>query len=144
MTLAPKDMLCFALYSTSHAMQQSYRPLLEELGLTYPQYLVMAALWREDGVTMGALGRDVKLTSNTLTPLVKRLEARGLITRSRGTADERQVRIDLTEAGRALQSPAETVGARFLECTGLTYEEATALHGTLVSLQDRLRAAAEG
>ena len=97
MTLAPSDMLCFALHSAAHAMHSAYAPLLDPLGLTYPQYLVLSALSGRDPLTVGQLGAELRLESNTLTPLLKRMEALGWLTRSRNPKDERQVRVGLTD-----------------------------------------------
>lgn len=140
-SLSPQDMLCFALYSAGHAMQQAYKPLLEPLGLTYPQYIVLAALWSEDDRTLGALAGQTQLASNTLTPLVKRLEARGLVTRRRDPRDERQVRIRLTAAGRALESHSAEVARCFLDRAGLSVAEAMRLRNEIAALRDRLREA---
>ncbi len=140
MTLAPSDMLCHALYSAQHAMQAAYKPLLDPLGLTYPQYLVLAALWAEDGQTVGRLGAALGLETNTLTPLLKRIEAAGLLARQRDRNDERQVRILLTDAGRALAERAGPVQQGFFQATGLTLAEAAALRDQLNALHDRLRA----
>ncbi len=132
-------MLCFALYSAGHAMQAAYKPLLDPLGLTYPQYLALAALWDQDGQTVGQLGATLLLESNTLTPLLKRLEQGGWITRHRDADDERQVRLRLTEAGRAVQARAAPVPLCFLDSTGLTADQAIALRDDLLALRDRLR-----
>lgn len=140
MTLALPDMICFALYSATHAMQHVYKPLLDELGLTYPQYLVLTALWEQDKQTVGALGRQVQLESNTLTPLLKRLEERGLVTRIRSEADERQVNITLTDRGRALQTRAAHIPACVLEKSGLSLEDLTRLRDQITTLRDHLRA----
>lgn len=101
--------LCFALYRASRSMTRAYQPLLEPLGLTYPQYLVMLALWQEDGVPVRRLGEQLELDSATLTPLLKRLEQRALIERRRCTVDERLVRIHLSEAGLALRERARSI-----------------------------------
>lgn len=140
MTLALPDMICFALYSATHAMQHVYKPLLDDLGLTYPQYLVLTALWEHDGQTVSTLGRQVQLESNTLTPLLKRLEERGFVSRARGQRDERQVNISLTEAGRALRSRAAHIPACVLERSGLSVEELSALRDQIIALRDHLRA----
>src|SRR5215467_6167202 len=100
------DFLCFAIYSTGHAFNRVYQPLLRDLGLTYPQFIAMILLWDQDGQTVGELGQRLSLQSNTLTPMLKRLEALGYIKRSRDAADERQVRINLTDAGRKLRPRA--------------------------------------
>src|SRR5258706_14550153 len=96
------DFLCFAVYAAGHGFNRIYKPLLEPIGLTYPQYLVMTALWEQDNQTVGGLGEKLSLESNTLTPLLKRLENQRRIRRVRDPRDERQVRVRLTAAGRAL------------------------------------------
>jgi DNA-binding MarR family transcriptional regulator len=103
------DQLCFALYSAGLAMNKVYRKLLRKLDLTYPQYLVMLVLWERDGVTVSEIGARLFLDSATLTPLLKRLEAAGLVARARSNADERQVVVSLTEAGQALRREAAGV-----------------------------------
>lgn len=103
------NQLCFALYSTSLAMTKIYKPLLADLGLTYPQYLVMLVLWQQDRVTVSSIGERLFLDSGTLTPLLKRLEAAGLIARLRDVTDERRVHITLTAAGRELKTQAAAV-----------------------------------
>jgi len=112
--------LCFSLYSAGRAMSKAYRPLLEPLGLTYPQYLVMMVLWAGDGLTVSEIGERLFLDSATLTPLLKRLQAAGLVTRTRASDDERQVLIALTAAGRALKAKAGSVPSgifRASECS---------------------------
>jgi len=136
-------MLCFALYSAQHAMQQAYAELLEDLGLTYPQYLLMTALWAEDGRTVGALGRELRLESNTLTPMLKRLEGQGLVSRKRDRKDERRVLIRVTAKGRALQEQAARIPASLVERVGLPLEDLTRLRDELHDLRDRLRRAGE-
>lgn len=132
-------MICFALYSATHAMQHVYKPLLDDLGLTYPQYLVLTALWNEDGQTVGALGRQVQLDSNTVTPLLKRLEGRGLVTRTRSETDERQVKIGLTDTGRALQDRAAKIPNCVHEKLGLPLEELIRLRDQIIVLRDQMR-----
>jgi len=100
------EQICFAVYSAAHAFNRAYRPFLAELGLTYPQYLVMLVLWEQDGQSVKATGERLGLDSGTLTPLLKRLEANGLILRKRGREDERQVLVELTAAGQALREKA--------------------------------------
>jgi DNA-binding MarR family transcriptional regulator len=107
--LALDHQLCFALYSASLAMTKTYKPLLEPLGLTYPQYLVMLVLWEGDGCTVSQLGERLQLDSGTLTPLLKRLQAQGLLQRLRDAADERRVLLQLTPEGRALKARAVVV-----------------------------------
>jgi len=101
--------LCFALYAASRSVTATYRPLLEALGLTYPQYLTMLVLWEQDGLTVRELGQRLQLDSGTLTPLLKRLQQAGLVSRQRRRSDEREVEIRLTNEGRALQEPAKAV-----------------------------------
>lgn len=132
------DFLCFAVYSLNLAFTRVYAPLLGKLDLTYPQYLVMVLLWERDNQTVGDLGKRLFLESNTLTPLLKRLEALGHVERTRDPADERQVRICTTAAGRTLRAKALEVPACILEATGLDGAELerlrrqmTALHATL-------------
>lgn len=112
--LALDNQLCFALYAASRAMVQAYRPALEALGLTYPQYLVLLVLWENDELLVKEIGRRLQLDSGTLTPLLRRLEARGLLTRIRDAADERSRRICLTDEGRALETAAPSVPASLL------------------------------
>lgn len=134
------EFLCFALYSASHAFNRLYKPLLDELGLTYPQYLVMVTLWERDDRTVGEIGEQLFLESNTLTPLLKRMEAAGLVSRSRDPADERQVRLRLTSEGRALLDKARSVPPCVLEATGLTAEQARELTDQIGALRTRLSA----
>ena len=142
-SLSPSEMLCLALYSAGHAMQQAYKPLLDPLGLTYPQYLVLTALWSADDRSLGSLAVQMQLASNTPTPLVKRLEAKGLVTRRRDPGDERQVRIRLTEEGRALQVQSADIARCFLERSGLTMSDAARLRDEVMTLRDNLRDEAE-
>ena len=102
--------LCFSLYATSMAISRAYKPMLDRLGITYPQYLVLHALWEQDGRTVGRIADRLGLESSTVTPLVKRLEAAGLVGRTRNPADERQVQVRLTEAGRAIREPIGRLG----------------------------------
>ncbi len=132
------EFLCFALYSASHAFNRLYKPLLDELGLTYPQYLVMVTLWERDDRTVGDIGEQLFLESNTLTPLLKRMEAAGLVSRSRDPADERQVRLRLTNEGRALLDKARRVPPCVLEATGLTVDEARSLTDQIGALRTTL------
>lgn len=135
------NLLCFTVYSAGHAFNKVYKPLLDELGLTYPQYLVMVALWARDDQSVGELGEKLFLESSTLTPLLKRLEAEGLVRRRRDTADERVVRITLTDQGRALKSRATTIPACILKATGMTIAELTALGEQMATLRRNLRQA---
>lgn len=139
--MAVDDMLCFAAYSANLAFNRFYKPLLDRMGLTYPQFLAMALLWREDEQTVGRLGEQLFLESNTLTPLIKRLEAAGLVTRARDKADERVVRVSLTDAGRALAVEAACLPQSVLAATEMTPEALTDLRQGLGALRDKLRAA---
>lgn len=112
------DQLCYALYSAGIAIQRLYKPLLDTLGLTYPQYLVLNVLWAEDGQTVGAIAERLALESSTLTPLLKRLEAAGLVTRTRNPQNERQVVVGLTEEGRAIRAKAGCLGNALLGASG--------------------------
>lgn len=132
------NQVCFALYSASLAMTKVYKPMLEAIGLTYPQYLVMLVLWERDGSTVSELGERLFLDSGTLTPLLKRLEASGLIARIRDAQDERRVRISLTAPGRALRSKAQSIPPCVLESSQCTIPELTALITELKQLRDRL------
>ncbi|MBS0535367.1 MAG: MarR family transcriptional regulator [Proteobacteria bacterium] len=136
------DLLCFAIYSTGHAFNRVYKPLLDALGLTYPQYLVMVALWAENDQTVGQLGDRLFLESSTLTPLLKRLEALGFLTRKRDPEDERQVRLRLTDKGANLRKKARDVGGCIIEAVGLSGEAAVKLRGDIVRLRDNLMKAA--
>ena len=141
MSLAPTDMLCFALHSTAHAVHGAYAPLLHPFGLTYPQYLVLSSLNARDDQTVGQLGVELRLESNTLTPLLKRMEGAGWLRRSRDGKDERQVRLSLTEEGRALAARASGVPAAFAERTGLPLSDLADLRDILAALRDRLKPA---
>lgn len=138
------EFLCFAIYSANHAFTRVYKSLLDPLGLTYPQYLAMVALWECDGQTVGGLGGKLAMESSTLTPLLKRLEFAGLIHRGRDAADERKVRAHLTEAGRALRARAAKVPACVLEASGLSLADAKRLHREISSLRDALDRHASG
>ena len=122
-------------------MRASYAPLLDPLGLTYPQYLVLMALSVRDGQTVGDLGADLRLESNTLTPVLKRMEVAGWLTRRRDSVDERQVLIALTDAGQALARGAAGVPRAFAEKTGLDIDDITELRNILTALRDRLKPA---
>ena len=132
------NQVCFALYSASLAMTKLYKPLLDAIGLTYPQYLVMLVLWEQDGVTVSELGERLFLDSGTLTPLLKRLEAQGQIARLRDVQDERRVRITLTAEGRALRDQAEAIPQCVLQSSQCSIAELTALTTELKQLRDRL------
>lgn len=141
MTLAPSDMLCFALHSTAHAVHAAYTPLLQPLGLTYPQYLVLSALAARDGQSVSEIGADLRLESNTLTPLLKRMESAGWLTRRRDSRDERQVRVSLTDDGHNLADRTSGIPRAFAERTGLTLDQVVDLRDVLAVLRDRLKPA---
>lgn len=113
------DELCVALYLASRAMTATYRPVLDDLGLTYPQYLVLRMLWEDGSCSIGQIGQRLRLESNTLSPLIKRLEMLELVTRRRRTDDERAVDVELTRQGRAMRRRAADVPAQICEATGL-------------------------
>lgn len=135
---AVDHMLCFTLYSASHAFTRFYKTLLDPLGLTYPQYLVMVTLWARDDQPVGAIGEALSLESSTLTPLLKRLEAMGNVTRSRDGADERVVRVRLTPQGRDLKSAAGTIPGCILAATGLDLEAVMQIQRDVARLRDAL------
>ena len=132
------NQLCFALYSASLAMTKLYKPLLEELGLTYPQYLVMLVLWEQDGPMVSELGQRLGLDSGTLTPLLKRLEAAGLVSRLRDVADGRRVHLHLTAAGRRLKTRAAKIPACVLAASQCSLSEIQQLTGQVRALRERL------
>ena len=134
------NQICFAVYSTAHAFNRVYKPLLDRLGLTYPQYLVMLALWERDDVPVKDLGERLFLDSGTLTPLLKRLEAAELIRRTRSTEDERVVLIALTARGHALRDKAKAVPQSILAASACSVSELLAMKDEIVSLRDRLNA----
>ena len=134
------NQVCFAIYSTAHAFNRVYKPLLDRLDLTYPQYLVMLVLWERDGVPVKDIGERLFLDSGTLTPLLKRLEVAQLIKRARNAADERQVLIALTSQGQALKEKARTVPQSILAASACSIAELSAMKNDLVALRDRLNA----
>lgn len=134
------NQLCFALYSASLAMTKLYKPLLDALGLTYPQYLVMLVLWEHDDITVSALGERLSLDSGTLTPLLKRMEAAGWLVRQRSAEDERRVQVSLTPAGHELRTRAATVPGCVVAQTGCKLPELMALTQQLQQLRTRMTA----
>jgi MarR family transcriptional regulator, organic hydroperoxide resistance regulator len=136
--LALDKQFCFALYSASHAMTKTYKPMLDRLGLTYPQYLVMLVLWEQDAILVKDIGARLFLDSGTLTPLLKRLEANGLVSRNRDPHDERQVRIVLTADGRELRKQAEEIPRQELCASGQELEALGQLRGELSRVRDDL------
>ncbi len=135
------NFVCFALYSAGHAFTRLYKPLLDPLGLTYPQYLVMAVLWEKDGRTVGEIGEKLLLESSTLTPLLKRLETAGMVRRTRDQDDERVVRIQLTPKGAELKQKAIEIPQAIGCSTNLTIPEVMKLTDDIKALREKLLAA---
>lgn len=132
------NQLCFALYSASLAMTKLYKPLLDALGLTYPQYLVMLVLWEGDGLSVSALGERLSLDSGTLTPLLKRLEAAGWLVRQRSAEDERRVEVHLTPEGRKRKAKAAGIPRCVVQATGTPLPDLVALTRQVQALRGRL------
>ncbi|MDR6669098.1 MarR family transcriptional regulator [Rhizobium sp. 1399] len=130
--------ICFAVYTASHAFNRVYKPLLDELGLTYPQYLAMVSLWEGDGQTVGGLGEKLFLESSTLTPLLKRLETAGYIRRERSRQDERVVVLRLTEEGKRLKERAETVPGCIIDASGRDTDQLARLQAEIIALREAL------
>lgn len=136
--LALDNQFCFALYSASHAMTKTYKPMLDQLGLTYPQYLVMLVLWEQDAILVKEIGARLFLDSGTLTPLLKRLEANGLVSRNRDPHDERQVRIVLSPQGRALRQAAQDIPRQVLCASGQQVAALGKMRAELAQVRDDL------
>ncbi|WP_339456899.1 MULTISPECIES: MarR family winged helix-turn-helix transcriptional regulator [unclassified Pseudomonas] len=134
------NQLCFALHSTSLLMTKVYKPLLQALGLTYPQYLAMMVLWEQDGLTVGEISSRLLTDPGSLTPLLKRLEVEGLLSRTRSREDERVVVVELTDAGRALQDKAMGIPQCILGASGLELDQLRKLQGDLIALRANLQA----
>ncbi|MEH3046114.1 MarR family winged helix-turn-helix transcriptional regulator [Sphingomonas adhaesiva] len=132
------DQLCFSMYAASMAVGRAYKPMLDALGLTYPQYLVLHALWEEDGRTIGAIAQRLTLESSTITPLVKRLEAAGMVDRMRNPADERQVQVRLTARGRDMRDRCACLGEELIARSGMTLEELAMLKSQVETFRGRL------
>ncbi|MNS92121.1 MarR family winged helix-turn-helix transcriptional regulator [Cupriavidus necator] len=130
------DFLCFAVYSANLAFGKAYKPILEQLGLTYTQYITIVALWEEDNQTVGSLGEKLFLESNTLTPILKKLEAMGFLERQRDPEDERQVRVSLTRNGRRLRE--KRLETSLANATGLTPDEFARMQKAIAALRDNL------
>ncbi|MQA41220.1 MarR family winged helix-turn-helix transcriptional regulator [Rugamonas aquatica] len=130
------DFLCFSIYSANLAFGRAYRPILDELGLTYTQYITIIALWEQDGQTVGSLGEKLFLESNTLTPILKKLEAMGYLRRERDPGDERQVLVNLTGAGRALREKG--LGMNLVDACGLTPDEFSTVQKAVATLRNSL------
>jgi len=131
--------LCFAIYATMHAVNKAYAPLLERIGLTYPQYLVMLALWEADDVTVKEIGERLQLDSGTLTPLLKRLEAAGFVHRARDPKDERQVRVRLADKGQELRRRAKDIPGEMARAMGRPAEDLKALRKDLRRVRNALQ-----
>ncbi|WP_430592257.1 MarR family winged helix-turn-helix transcriptional regulator [Humidisolicoccus flavus] len=137
--LALERQVCFALALASRSVIAAYKPVLQPMGLTHPQYLVMLALWQHEPLTLKALQQLLQLDAGTLSPLVKRLDTMGLITRSRDPRDERSLAIALTAEGRALRAQAESIPPTMMRKLGLSPEELQILHRTMMALIDATR-----
>jgi DNA-binding MarR family transcriptional regulator len=137
------DHLCFAMYSANIAINRLYRPVLDELGITYPQYLVLSALWETDGRTIGEIAERLALESSTITPLVKRLETAGFLGRTRNLDDERQVNVSLTAKGRALRQKSKCLTETLLDRSGLPVADMVRLNKEVGALRDALTARAD-
>jgi len=137
-----RDQLCFSVYSTAIAINRLYKPMLDPLGLTYPQYLVLGTLWEEDGQGIGGIAERLALEPSTITPLVKRLEQAGFVTRNRNTADERQVHVRLTEKGREVRLETHCLKEAMLRKSGMSGEEIMRLNENVQQLLDALTSAA--
>lgn len=133
-----ENQLCFPLYACSKEVVRLYKPFLDEIGLTYTQYIVMMVLWDKESITVKALGDMLYLDSGTITPLVKKLEGQGLVTRTRSAADERSVIVALTDKGRQLEEKAAEIPSKIVRCVPLTEEEATTLYGLLYKVLNAL------
>ena len=135
-----EGMPCYAIYSAGLAIQRTYKPLLDELGITYPQYLLLNVLWEEDHLTVGDIGERLGIKSSTLTPLLKRLQAVGLVERTRNPADEREVFVELTERSKALEERAACLGPEVFGDAGITIERLLRLRDEVKALRDALNA----
>ncbi len=133
-----EDQLCFTVYSAGMAIQRAYKPLLDGLGLTYPQYLVLNVLWRTDGRTVGEIADELALEPSTMTPLLKRLEAAGLLRRTRNPENERQVVVSLTQQGKDLKSRASCLGEALVDRSGQTAAQLGELNAQLKTLRDTI------
>jgi DNA-binding MarR family transcriptional regulator len=139
-TIGIDSQLCFALYSASRAMTAAYRPILADMNLTYPQYLVLLVLWEDEHVTVRRLGERLQLDSGTLSPLLKRLEANGFVRRERSREDERLVEVTLTAAGRRLEKKAQCIPGELFTATGMSEKQAAELRDAVRHLTDALNA----
>lgn len=137
------EQLCFSLYGASIAINRAYKPLLDELGLTYPQYLVLSTLWEADGLTVGGIGARLALEASTITPLVKRLEHAALVERQRSARDERQVHVKLTAAGRELRSRTRCLAELLADRSGMTSKQLVELNRQVQRLRDAVAGSQE-
>ncbi|WP_404424376.1 MarR family winged helix-turn-helix transcriptional regulator [Thalassospira australica] len=142
-TASLADFMCFTVYSTNLAYSRVYRPVLEQLGLTYPQYITIIALWEKDAQSIKSLSEKLFLEPSTITPMVKRLEAMGYVTRTRDIHDERSVLVSLTEEGRLLREKGFGFGARTVAASGLSADEFRVLQKAIAKLRDNLITSAE-
>lgn len=143
-SLKLESQFCFAVYSAAHAVMRAYRPMLEGLGLTYPQYLVMLILWERDGRSVGEIAERLQLESSTLTPLLKRLEAMGLVSRRRNPDNERQLIVSLAPAGREMREKALAIPPQVLACSGKDVTELANLRDAIFAIRDSFAAARPG
>jgi DNA-binding MarR family transcriptional regulator len=132
------NQICFTLYATSMAVNRTYKPMLDAMGITYPQYLVLSVLGEDDGATVGAIADRLALESSTVTPPVKRLEQAGFVTRRRSQVDERQVQVYLTESGRALLNRCDCLGETLVARSAMTLEQIEALNLQVKALRAAL------
>jgi len=130
------EQLCFALYGASLAINRAYKPLLDELEITYPQYLVLSALWEHDDLTVGAIAERLGLDSSNVTPLVKRMEGAGLVSRRRNPTDERQVVISLTDEGAAMQARSACLGQRLFQSAAMSVDKLVQLNKDVQAFRD--------
>jgi DNA-binding MarR family transcriptional regulator len=130
------DQLCFSLYGASMAINRAYKPLLDRLGITYPQYLVLSALWEYDDLSVGAIAERLGLDSSNVTPLVKRMEGAGLVVRQRNPSDERQVVVSLTADGAAMKTRSACLGQRLFEAAGMSVENLVQLNKAVQTFRD--------
>jgi len=138
MTRPLNDQLCFTLYATSMAITRTYKPMLDAMGITYPQYLMLSVLGEENGLTIGEIANRLFLESSTVTPPVKRLEQAGLVARQRSQVDERQVQVQLTSAGRTLLAKCDCLGDTLIARSGMTEKQVIALNRQVQKLRDAL------
>ena len=134
-----ENQLCFSLYAASRLVTKCYQPALSQLGLTYPQYLVLLVLWEQDSVPVATLAEKLQLQSNTLTPLLKRMQEMGLLDRVRSSKDERSVIITLTEKGRDMQAQQPVVQSQLVDNIGITAEDAMQMHALLAKLRNNIK-----